>query len=61
MVARRLDPVPERNVLTVLRGFLRRTKILRNASVSGLILNTPDTSKKDSKSYEVEDSELIRT
>ena len=60
VVARRLDPVPERNVLTVLRGFLRRTKNLRNANVSSLMLETP-AKKEDPKSYEDEDSKLIRT
>ena len=60
VVARRLNPVPERNVLTVLRGFLRRTKNLRNANVSSLMLETP-ARKEDSKSYDVEVSNLIRT
>ena len=59
VVARRLNPVPERNVLTVLRGFLRRTKNLRNANVSSLMLETP-ANKEGSKSYEVEVSNLIR-
>ena len=61
VVARRLNPIPEKNVIAALRGLLRRTRKLRDANVSSEIFRVPATSKPKITGwkYRIEDNELI--